>query len=241
MTLWLRLRAPFAAFRWMQAGVYRATSPVIPPSAAWGLVLNLAGVETRGEDDGTTTQIRADAPPLCLAIGAVHEPEVSSIYQQLHGYPVGSASKHLAPGTRGAKYHIAPVRREILVGFDCVLGVQAAEDGLLDQVARGLRGELNGPRYGLPFAGDNNLLFDRIDVVQSPPAARWYAPLDERQTERGAGSCRLTVAIDRRDASRTDTRLFVPSSRPEPLPPESAWVWTPRSPDANLIDSARHQ
>src|SRR5690606_31673513 len=74
MTLWLRLRAPFAAFRWMQAGVYRATSPVIPPSAAWGLVLNLAGVETRGEDDGTTTQIRADAPPLCLAIGAVHEP-----------------------------------------------------------------------------------------------------------------------------------------------------------------------
>ena len=25
------LRAPFAAFRWLQAGVYRATSPVIPP------------------------------------------------------------------------------------------------------------------------------------------------------------------------------------------------------------------
>ncbi|HWN68765.1 MAG TPA: CRISPR-associated protein Cas5, partial [Haliangium sp.] len=46
-TLWLRLRAPFAAYRWLQAGVYRATSPIIPPSAAWGLLLNLAHIETR--------------------------------------------------------------------------------------------------------------------------------------------------------------------------------------------------
>lgn len=228
MTLWLRLRAPFAAFRWMQAGVYRATSPVIPPSAAWGLVLNLAGVETRGEDDGTTTRIRADAPPLCLAIGAVRAAEVSSVYQQLHGYPVGSSGKELAARAYGRKYWIAPVRREVLVGFDCVLGVRAAEEGLLDRVVQGLRGELGQPRYGLPFAGDNNLLFDRIDAVESPPPARWYAPLGDDEVERRSGSCRLTVAIDRRDSSRTQTRLFAPSPAAEPLPSEAAWVWAPR-------------
>lgn len=231
MTLWLRLRAPFAAFRWMQAGVYRATSPVIPPSAAWGLVLNLAGVETRGADDGTTTQIRDDAPALCLAIGAVREAEVGSVYQQLHGYPVGPASKQFAPGTRGSKYHIAPVRRELLVGFDCVLGVRAADQELLQRVERGLRGELPESRYGLPFAGDNNLLFDRIDVEPQPTAARWYAPLAEDETERRSGSCRLTVAIDRRDASRTETRLFAPGPGLQALPPESAWVWVPRAPE----------
>ena len=46
-TLFLLLDAPFSAFRWMQAGVYRGTFPVMPPSAAWGLALNLAGLETR--------------------------------------------------------------------------------------------------------------------------------------------------------------------------------------------------
>lgn len=233
MTLWLRLRAPFAAFRWMQAGVYRATSPVIPPSAAWGLVLNLAGVETRGEDDGTTTQVRADAPPLGLAIGAVQEAEVGSLYQQLHGYPVGSSFPELEAKARGTKYGILPVRREVLVGFDCVLGVRAAEEGLLERVVLGLRGELPGPRYGLPFAGDNNLLFDRIDVVPEPPAARWYAPLSEDGTERRAGSCRLTVAIDRRDASRTETRLYAPGAAAQAMPPEVAWVWVPRAPSSS--------
>lgn len=229
MTLWLRLRAPFAAFRWMQAGVYRATSPVIPPSAAWGLVLNLAGVETRGEDDGITTQIRADAPPLCLAIGAVCEAEVGSLYQQLHGYPVGASFPELKAKARGTKYGILPVRREILVGFDCVLGVRAVDEGLLERVALGLRGELPGSRYGLPFAGDNNLLFDRIDVEPAPAPARWYSPVSEDETERRSGSCRLTVAIDRRDASRTETRLFAPGPV-EAMPPEGAWVWVPRAP-----------
>lgn len=228
MTLWLRLRAPFAAFRWMQAGVYRATSPVIPPSAAWGLVLNLAGLETRGEDDGITTQIRADAPPLCLAIGAVCEAEVGSLYQQLHGYPVGSSFPELKAKARGTKYGILPVRREILVGFDCVLGVRAVDGGLLERVALGLRGELPGSRYGLPFAGDNNLLFDRIDVEPDPAPARWYSPVSEDETERRSGSCRLTVAIDRRDASRTETRLFAPGPV-EAMPPEGAWVWVPRA------------
>ena len=51
-TLWLRVRAPFAAFRWMQAGVYRATSPIVPPSAAWGLCLNLAHIDMRQHDEG---------------------------------------------------------------------------------------------------------------------------------------------------------------------------------------------
>jgi hypothetical protein len=50
------------------------------------------------------------------------------------------------------------------VGLDIVLGIQTQATELLEQVIQGLRGELNQSRYGLPFAGDNNFLFDRIDV-----------------------------------------------------------------------------
>lgn len=237
-TAWLHLRAPFAAFRWMQAGVYRATSPVIPPSAAWGLVLNLAHIDTRDStlaDAGKSpvTGIRADAPALCLAIGSRDRSEKSTLYQQLHSYPVGASGKELAPRTRGAKYWIAPVRRELLVGFECVLGVRA-EAELLARVERGLRGQLTGTdsaRYGLPFAGDNNLLFDRIDFLAEPLPAIWYAPV-ARDAEPRRGSCRLTVAIDRHDSAATRSPLFAPTSEPTAAPPDDAWVWCPRAPGA---------
>jgi CRISPR-associated protein Cas5t len=251
-SLWLRIQAPFAAFRWMQAGVYRATSPVIPPSAAWGLVLNLALIDTRASDpDAEVTAIRADAPPLCLAVGQVlrceehgrgngdtfadlpgavgqvRQPATAVLYQQLHAYPVGSSGKELAPRTRGAKYWIAPVRREILVGFDCVLGVRG-DAAVCDRVIRGLRGDLEQPRYGLPFAGDNNFLIDRIDVLDEPCAARWYVRV-QAGGDPVPDSCRLTVAIDRGDSSRTRSELFAPSE-PANQPPEHAWTWCPREP-----------
>lgn len=226
MTLWLRIRAPFAGFRWMQAGVYRATSPVIPPTTAWGLVLNLASVETRDPTPGPTTLIRTDAPRLRLAIGALREPEVGVLYQQLHSYPVGNSGKDLAERTHGAKYWIAPVKREVLVGFDCVLGVESEDPALLDRVRRGIAGELDELRYGLPFAGDNNFLIDRIDVLDEPPPARWYVVMDADSPPQ-RGSCRLTVGIDRADASRTTALLFAPTPEFCSPPPPSAWVETP--------------
>ncbi len=231
MTLWLRVRAPFAAFRWMQAGVYRATSPVIPPSAAWGLVLNLAHIETRGALEGVVTQVRSDAPRLQLAIGAIAPAEVGTLYQQLHSYPVGNSGKDLQVLAKGAKYWIAPARREILVGFDAVIGVrtQAGQGGgeLRERVVRGLCGQLGESRYGLPFAGDNNLLIDRIDVLEEPPRARWYVQLTS-ESPMMAESCRLTVAIDRRDSGRTRSPLFAPVEAD--APPEGAWTWVPHAP-----------
>lgn len=231
-TLWLRVKAPFAAYRWMQAGVYRATSPTMPPSAAYGLLLNLAGIETRDPTPGVTTLMRKDLPPLQIAIGDLREkvePEISSLYQQLHSYPVGNSGKELAPRTRGAKFWIAPVRRELLVGLDVALGVRAADDTLLARIPRGLRGELPEPRYGLPFAGDNNLLLERLDVLEEAPSARWYTRLGP-EDEPARGSCRLTVSIDRADNSRTRTILFAPLPDPTTIPPEAAWTWVPRPP-----------
>ncbi|QZZ22746.1 CRISPR-associated protein Cas5 [Leptothermofonsia sichuanensis E412] len=230
--LWLQIRAPFAAFRGFQAGVYRATAPIMPPSTALGLVLNLAGIEMRANTRGVTTLIRDDIPCMKLAIGTVAgtESEVCTLYQQLHSYPVGNSGKDdLKPRAKGAKYWITPARREFLVGFNMVLGVQA-DFQILKQVEQGLRGELNRDRYGLPFAGDNNFLFDRIDVVDNPPPTFWYIQMQPDDPPM-RGSYRLTVGIDRADNSKTTSYLYAPLDEPTSEPPEAAWTWTPKPPE----------
>jgi len=230
--MWLRVRAPFAAYRGFQAGVYRSTMPIMPPSAVLGFVLNLAGIEMRTGLDKPTTQIRSDIPHLQLAIGAVDgaESEVCTLYQQLHSYPVGNSGKDtLKPLAKGAKFWITPVRRELLVGLDMIIGIREFE-GLFDLIRQGLRGELNDRRYGLPFAGDNNFLFDRIDIVNELPLTHWYEQMEFDSVPRKR-SQRLTVGIDRIDNSKTTSYLFAPISEPSIHPPESAWTWTPKQPN----------
>lgn len=227
--LWLHARAPFAAYRPLQAGVYRTTLPTIPYSAALGLVLNLAGIETRDWRPAATTGVRPDIPRLRIAIGQRSTPTASTLYQQLHSYPVGTSGKELRDRTQGAKYWIVPVRRELLVDLDVLLGVEADDASLVERVRRGLAGELDEARYGLPFAGDNSFLFDRLDLLEAPVPARWYTPIVPDEPMR-RGSCRLTVGIDRDDSSRTTTLLCAPTFDELPEPPESAWIWTPSAP-----------
>lgn len=227
--LWLHLRAPFAAFRPLQAGVFRSTTRVMPPSAAYGLLLNLAGIETRQPGSQVTTGTREDLPRVQLAIGNVVKPSVATLYQQLHGYPVGNSGQELKARSRGSKYWIAPVRRELLVDFEAALGVDSEDSELLDRVQAGLAGRLAGKRYGVPFAGDNNFLFDRVDVVPTPPPAYWMQPVQLDAGPRPE-SVRLTTRIHRQDSSRTETVLLAPVSAPLDAPPPDAWIWTPNPP-----------
>ncbi len=228
-TMWLHVRAPFAAFRGFQAGVYRATSPVMPPSTAYGLILNLAGIEMRGPMNCVTTEISDALPMLRIAVGVTSRPELFSLYQQLHSYPVGASGKELSSRTHGAKFWIVPVRRELLVGYNGMIGVQTKNADLLEQIRNGLRGNLDSPRYGLPFAGDNNLLIDQIDVQAEPPPTRWYARMLPDHPPR-KGSCRLTVGINRTDNSKTSSYLYAPTPDARSQPPDSAWTWVPSDP-----------
>jgi CRISPR-associated protein Cas5t len=227
-TFWLKIHAPFAAFRGFQAGVYRSTAPVMPPSAAYGLVLNLAGIEMRDYSNPKITEIRTDLPCLQLAIGVMQIPDKSSMYQQLHSYPVGNSGKELAPLTKGAKFWITPVRREMLVDYVGIIGIQTDDETLQTKVEKGLRGELEESRYGLPFAGDNNFLFDKIEVLEAPPEdVIWYVQhqSDDKQVK---GSCRLYIGINRTDNSKTTSSIFVPKDNLNLPLPENAWTWTPK-------------
>jgi CRISPR-associated protein Cas5t len=229
-TIYLRVRAPFAAFRWFQAGVYRATTLVMPPSSAYGLILNLAAIEMRDDVAGPITLVKTDLPPVRIAIGVVTPAERCSLYQQLHTYPVGNSGSEFKTRTHGAKYWVAPVRREVVVGLDCIIGVQAHASDLFHRLRKGLKGELEVHRYGLPFVGDNNFLIDRIDEVPAAPQqTEWYVRMQADDSPR-KGSCRLTVGINRADNTKTTSFLFAPLGTSTSEPPDLAWTWTPRKP-----------
>lgn len=218
----LRVRAPFAAFRPFLAGSFRGTACVMPPSAAYGLVLNLASIDARDPTSPGPTRYRKDAPSLRLAVGVVSAGTVASLFQQLHAYPVGSSGKELAERTHGAKFWIAPVRREIVVDFDGAIAFESAGGEVEERVASALAGKPRKPRYGLPFAGDNNLMFDRIEVCPNLDA-RW-AERVAPQAANVRNSVRLPCRIDRDDQSRTEIGLFSVSDHVTGTPPAAAWV-----------------
>jgi CRISPR-associated protein Cas5t len=214
------------------------------PSAAYGLALNLAGVEMR-QDDGklAMTLIRARGlPKLDVALGAPGDgvqwkwggagrrdptvfPRVHEMYQQLHNYPPGTHGRDRASQTKGAKHNITPVRRSVLSGLAAVACFRLEGSGALERRVRaGLSGDSES-RYGLPFLGDNNLLPDHIELLEGPPSCHWFVPIISGDGDvpcQGVG--RLTVTIDRADSSRTRSSLFGPTTEATSAVPDSAWV-----------------
>lgn len=231
----LYVKAPFAAYRPFVAGSYRQTSPFITPTGAYGLLLNLAGIESRFYDPKlVATAMRDDLPRAELAIGMLRQPTTSRLLQQLHNYPVGNTGKEHAPHTKGGKYNIQPITRELLTGIEGYIGLDGNDD-LEDSVRLGLARGLSmprtdgQPRYGIPFLGDNSLMIDVIEEAQTEQrslhSARWYCSLRRLPQIDGPrpGTCRMTTWIDRNDMSRTRSDLFAPSDETISIP-EEAWV-----------------
>lgn len=106
-----------------------------------------------------------------------------------------------------------------LCGYLCLKD----NDELAAQVLDGLAGKI--PRYGLPFFGDNNFLPDRIEVVDRIEPARWLAQVNaDDGANASANIARLTVTIDRKDMSKTQSELFRMSDAPSAEIPDGAWV-----------------
>ncbi len=239
------VEAPFGACRTFTAGWYRPSATFLTPSAAYGLLLNLAGIETRLREENElhsgkvpATLTKSGLPHVKLALGAptsrlvgrriegIPEPDrypnVQTVYQQLHNYPVGSSGAERAASTFGNKYNITPVRRELLVGLRTVVVIDGNDD-LEHCIRRGLSGELSSGRYGLPFVGDNSFLPDRIEPLDQVPEAHWYERVAKEQISVRARTTRLTIWIDRTNLSQTTSDLYAPSGPTADIPP-LAWT-----------------
>lgn len=234
--LYLDLQAPFVACRTFTAGWYRPSASFLTPSAVYGLVLNIARIDSRlrEEDDGhdgktPASLTRPGLPSLRIALGvpvASEFPRAQTIYQQLHNYPVGNDAGMPPEVSMGNKNNIAPVRRELLCGLRAVVGVDGSVD-FENQFERGLRGELNHGRYGLPFIGDNQFLLDRLRRIDFDcvPEVRWYEQLRDSEAARPRErTARLTIWIDRADMSKTRSALYAPARIATREPPPTAWT-----------------
>lgn len=235
--LCLYLEAPFAVCRTFTAGWYRPTATFLTPSAAYGLVLNVAGIESRLTEEGPghggrvpASLTRPGLPKLRIALGATplrddspHLPRVQTVYQQLHNYPVGAAAGVAADRAHGAKNNITPVRRELLVGLRAVVCLDGNEE-LETRVRQGLAGLWNTDRYGLPFVGDNQFLPDRLEERPWPQRACWYERVTERAESPRPHTTRLTAWIDRADMSKTVSYLYAPTEEATSQISEDAWT-----------------
>jgi|GEM_PF-263035 len=259
----LYVQAPFAAFRTFSAGWYRPTAPFLTPSAAYGLALNVAGIESR-RDDGLSemTLTQFGLPFVRIAVGAVAEPRVSAhaqdalsnssetsklplptvhtLFQQLHNYPVGGTGKERKESTKGNKYNITPVKREFLANLRACVVLDGNPD-LEQRVREGLTNPAPG-RYGIPFLGDNAFLIDRLEVREVPPASHWYCNLGEANSPTTLPhSTRLTVWIDRQRMSRTQSSLFAPQTKATEEIPSEAWteIRPPEAPPSSVEKGER--
>jgi CRISPR-associated protein Cas5t len=246
--LCLYLEAPFAACRTFTAGWYRPTATFLTPTAAYGLVLNVAAIESRlyehekGHDGRTPASLtRPSLPAVRLALAALPSgaaaglPRVQSLYQQLHNYPVGKDAGTPVEWAHGTKNNITPVRREYLTGLRALVCVDGNHD-LEERVRRGLRGEFNSSRYGLPFLGDNQFLVDRLEEWAWPLSrpAYWYERVEEQSGGPRLSTARLTTWVDRAEMSRTRSALYAPVEVPSADVPAVAWtdIPPPTSPPA---------
>ena len=236
--LFLLIEAPFSACRTFTAGWYRPTATFLTPSATYGLLLNVAGVDSRlrEEDEAhdgkvPATLTRDGLPPLRIALGIPADsdtqpslPAVQSVYQQLHNYPVGKDAGISADLAKATKNNISPVRREFLSDLKSVILVEGDSE-FEDRIGRGLRGELNEGRYGLPFVGDNQFLLDRLSILDQAPNSWWYERIKAMPNSKPRRhTARLTVWIDRADMSKTVSHLYAPTDEPTAEPPDDAWT-----------------
>ncbi len=228
----LYVEAPFATFRTFAAESFRPTASFLTHSAAYGLLLNIAGIEMRFDDGRSVmTLIKADLPSVSIAVGAIAEeksafvpPMTQSLFQQIHNYPVGTSGKERAPLTKGNKYNIVPARRAFLADLRAYIAVRG-DEVLEEEIRDGLTGSRS--HYGLPFLGDNNFLPDRLEEIteERRQPIFWYERVDESGTGRlREYTTRLTNVIDRADMSQTRSALFRPISVATNHVPDSAWV-----------------
>ena len=180
------------------------------------------------------TLTRFGLPPARIALGAAPGgprgiyPTVQTIYQQLHNYPVGSSGKQRQEDAKGSKYNITPVRREFLADVRAVASLDFFERPDVEYLIRRAldkKSPTYAREYGLPFAGDNAFLIDKIEVCDDHAAAQWYCRLgDGDDVGPVPNSTRLTIWVDRQDMSRTKSALFAPAEQASAEVPESAWT-----------------
>src|SRR5436309_3560932 len=146
MMRFIHFKAPFGAFRPFKNVELATTAEFVTYSAAYGLLLGLAGIERQSKNDFVGAR---------LALGCKRLPRVGRTFQQL------IQGKRELTDT-GGEFNLRPFWRELACDLEGWIGLD--HPSLERLVEQGVNEATSLDYWGLPFMGDNNLLDEKIDV-----------------------------------------------------------------------------
>lgn len=204
--VYIYFKASFGAFRSFKSVEMSPTAEFITHSAAYGLLLGVAGIDRQDKQKFVGAKI---------AIGMKRLPKVGRTYQQL------IQGRRELDGKKGGHFNLRPFWREVLVGLEGYIGLDHSELESLVRLGINQPSELR--YWGLPFLGDNNFLVERIDAFDRPSACQWLCPLTGDETPNGGRLFYLTVWTDYQDSTGSKSLLFYLENADDAAP-QKAWI-----------------
>jgi CRISPR-associated protein Cas5t len=210
--IFLYFRAPFGAFKPFQSVEMLSTAEFITYSAAYGLLLGLAGIDSRNP------QVKKQYSAARIALGTMCLPRKGRAFQQLHKYK----DKKEIPRAKGRKPFIDTYWREFL--YDRLEGYIGLEHPELESLVRqGIEEPATLNYWGLPFMGDNNYFIERLDIVETPRQCQWFHQFTQGDEVSGERLFYLSAWTDYQDSTRSKSSLFCLKQQ-SPRDARTAWV-----------------
>lgn len=217
--LFVYFKAPFGAFKPFQSIELHSTADFITYSAAYGLLLGLAGVDCHAN-----YQRRRDFIGVQIAIGQIGNPLRGRVLQQLHKMPQTNPSPEVLDRAKGNKPKVDIFRRDYLRSLEGFIGLQNSEE-LEALVRRGINEPSTLSYWGLPFMGDNNFFVETLETKDRPSRCRWFYPFKEHNLGEGERLYYFSVWTDYEPNPTSSSRLFALSDVKDSLEKDDeAWI-----------------
>jgi len=207
MMRFIHFKAPFGAFRPFKNVEFATTAEFITYSAAYGLLLGLAGREREQKYEFEGARI---------ALGCNRLPRVGRTFQQL------IQGKRELTHT-GGEFNLRPFWRELVCDLEGWIGL---DHTLLERlVEKGVEEAATLDYWGVPFMGDNNLFVEKIEVNERAQPCRWFCPFTGRRLPLGERLYYLSVWTDYQQNSRSASQLFALSPTRDSLKADDdCWI-----------------
>lgn len=205
---YLKLAAPFAAFRPLMTGKFRLTYEYPSPSAIRGLVLNLASYKLESKYD-----------PFQFAIGIKKSGEKNSTVTQIHRCPTDMSPK--GRNLYNRKPSISLAQREFLADVEYYVALKIT-DSFLKRIEMTLNGTLE--RTGVPFLGDNNFFLEEISLENEIPELKWLVKFNGQLQEENSLPTSYDLKVDWNDYSLSERILLSVTKGKLNYVPDEAWL-----------------
>jgi CRISPR-associated protein Cas5t len=211
MDVCLYVEVPFCAFRPYASREYQDTYPVPPPSAVYGMLLSLVGIQ------------RAEKATHCgigMALAVEQLPAQAKVFRKLRRVP-----QDLKKRRENELAHTRPDYQDLLLDLRLWIWLRRGRDAapipLIDKVVQVLSTPASITRSGGLSLGESSYLVDTITVREPPEREGIFLQPDAQ------GFHSLPIWIDHQDPRKTRLHRFTLVSRPLRNKPEGGWVEIP--------------